>query len=58
MIWITCYDQDHPTTYVISTQKTLQELNVHNTMKIVETQYHVTQYWWLYSNVGTKEMFL
>jgi hypothetical protein len=41
MIWIPLYDQDFPTTHVIvvavSIKKSLQELDLHNTMEDVET---------------------
>ena len=40
-----------------SNTKTLQDINVHNTMEYIETQYHITLCWWLHSSVGTKEDF-
>lgn len=61
MIWIPPSNQDHPTTHVVvdavSTHKTLQESDVHNTTEDVKTQYHVTLYWWLYSSASAKEGF-
>jgi len=55
------YDQNYITIHVIaaafSTQKPCKILDVHNTMKDVETQEHVTLCWPLYSSANTKEGF-
>ena len=37
--------------------RSLQELDVHNKMKDVETQYYVTLCWWLYSSADTNDGF-